>query len=499
MKLSELLQDLTPVYIKAPQASASVEVTGICHDSRVFHAGNLFVAVRGHQFDGHLFVSAACDLGASAVMVEDDHMVPSKFKGAVIKVKNSRKSIDVLASRFYNFPSEHLFVVGVTGTNGKTTTTHMIEAILNPELPTSVMGTIDYHFGGHVSASTHTTPDALQIQKYFSEWVKMGAKAVAVEVSSHALSLNRVDSVQFDAAVFTNLTRDHLDFHKTMALYEQAKSKLFSEVLVKSIKKSKRAIVNGDDPHAFSMMSREVPTWTYGLRSGDIKILNHKLTLDKSEMTVQTPCGVTTVELSMIGLHNLYNAMAAIGVGLHAGMDLKNISEKLSYLKSVRGRLERVDAPHSSIRVFVDYAHTDDALRSSLTFLKDLRAQSGEKNRIITMFGCGGDRDRGKRPLMMKTAESLSDLVIVTSDNPRTENPESIIDEVLAGATPMRIADGIILVEADRRKAIALAIKKADPGDVVLIAGKGHEDYQIIGTKKFPFDDLKIAMEALNS
>ncbi|MBK9294577.1 MAG: UDP-N-acetylmuramoyl-L-alanyl-D-glutamate--2,6-diaminopimelate ligase [Oligoflexia bacterium] len=495
MKLKELIQYVDPNLTQ--NIVDDVEVSGICHDSRFFKEGDLFVAIRGSQFDGHEFIDAAIQKNAAALVVEDEKRIPSFYKGFFLKAQNIREVVDKLSSKFYDFPSSKMFMAGITGTNGKTTTSQMIYKILSHKMPTAVMGTIDYRFASKSLPSSHTTPDAIEMQKILAQWESQGAKAVSMEVSSHALALHRVDSLQFDVAVFTNLTRDHLDFHITMEEYESAKAKLFQVILKNSQKEKKRAIVNGDDSHCRSMICKEIPTWIYGKTVGDFRLENYKLGLDESEFKLITPVGSCDFRIKSIGLHNIYNSMAAVGVGLHAGMQLSEIATSLNELEFVPGRLQRVDFKNP-VRVFVDYAHSDDALKSVLGFLKNLKDQDSSKNKIITVFGCGGDRDKGKRPLMMKAVETYSDLIVVTSDNPRTENPEAIINNILQGATPLKIADGQIIVEADRRKAIEIAIQKADSGDVVLIAGKGHENYQIIGTQKFPFDDYLIAKEILN-
>lgn len=495
MKLSKLIENIAPDLARGLD---DVEVTGICHDSRHFKEGDLFIAIRGNQFDGHEFIDEAVQKKASGLIIENDKKIPTSYKGFVLKVPNSREVVDSLASTFFDSPSSKIFLAGVTGTNGKTTTSHMIEKVLSQKFPTAVMGTIDYRFQNHSLPSSHTTPDAIQTQKILHDWVNQGAKAVSMEVSSHAMALHRVDSLQFDVAVFTNLTRDHLDFHITMEQYEQAKARLFQFILKKSQKKSKRAIVNGDDPHCRAMICKEIPAWIYGKDVGDFHLEGYKLTLDYSEFKLATPAGKMDFKINTIGMHNIYNAMAAVGVGLHAEISIQQIAESMSQLSFVPGRLQRVHAAGNK-RVFIDYAHSDDALKNVLTFLKNLRDQDSPQNKIITVFGCGGDRDKGKRPLMMKASQSFSDFVIVTSDNPRTEDPESIINDILQGAIPARVADGEIQVEIDRRKAIELAIQKADSGDVVLIAGKGHENYQIVGTQKLPFDDYKIAKEIMDA
>jgi UDP-N-acetylmuramoyl-L-alanyl-D-glutamate--2,6-diaminopimelate ligase len=499
MKLSEIIEGLKPIHVKG---SIDTEITGLCHDSRHFQKGDLFIAIKGTKFDGHMFVSQAATNGAPAIVLEDERVVPISYSGAVIKVKAARLALDTIASNFYHKPSEKLFVVGVTGTNGKTTTTYMIEALLNAHhMPTAVIGTIDTHLGSKKYQSSHTTPDALATQKLLSDWSHDGAKAVGMEVSSHALSMSRVDSVEFDVGVFTNLTRDHLDFHKTMDEYIKAKSLFFKHLLKKSHKKNKRAIMNIEDPHCRQLAEQSVPLWTYGFENGDIRAQNLKLSFNSTEFLMVTPRGNIDVRLAMIGRHNVLNALAAFGVGLHLNFDLKSLSVAMSKLQGVKGRMEKVSS-NSPVHVFVDYAHSDDALKNVLSFLKNIRDAQATPIKIITVFGCGGDRDAGKRSVMMQVAQRFSDLTVVTSDNPRNEDPEKIIDDILKGANlelfdPSNSNSAKIFKEADRKKAIEFAIKKAKPGDVVLIAGKGHENYQIIGSKKHYFDDVETAKEFL--
>ena len=492
-KLRTLLLSTPDVLeIKGP---ADPEITGVCHDSRKLAPGQVFVALRGLNSDGHRFLNEAARVGAAVLVIEDAQNVPPSFKGTVVKVKDTRRALETISAAFFRNPSLKLFVAGVTGTNGKTTTTHMIEAVLNKGLgPTGVMGTIDYHLGESVRASTHTTPDALDLQETLADWVKQGARGVAMEVSSHALAQGRADSVEFDVGIFTNLTRDHLDFHETMEKYRDAKSILFRHLLENSPKKSKRALLNGDDPAAKFMIPPKVPYWTFGLNEADIHARDVQMSFEGTNFGVVTPRGAHQFNLKMVGRHNVLNSLGAIGVGLHLELPFTMIAQSLEQLSGVRGRLQRVSSP-SPVRCFVDYAHTDDALVNVLTFLRQLRDETSPKARIITLFGCGGDRDKGKRPLMLKAAKRFSDLVVVTSDNPRTEDPSLIIKDILGQeqGDPGKNT----LVQVDRRKAIELALKEAKPEDVVLIAGKGHEDYQIIGQKKIPFDDVKIAQEFL--
>jgi UDP-N-acetylmuramoyl-L-alanyl-D-glutamate--2,6-diaminopimelate ligase len=490
MKLQSLLQNADVLEIKGP---ADPDIAGVCHDSRKIAAGHVFVAMRGLNIDGHRFLHEVARAGAAALIIEDTQYVPPSFKGTVVKVKDTRRALETLAATFFGNPSAKLFVAGVTGTNGKTTTTLMIEAVLNKGLgPTGVMGTIDYHLGESVKESTHTTPDALDLQETLADWVKQGARGVAMEVSSHALEQGRADAVEFDVGIFTNLTRDHLDFHGTMEKYRDAKSILFRHLLENGPKKSKRALLNGDDAAAKFMVPPSVPYWTFGMNEADITAKNIQMSFEGTTFDVVTPTGTHQVSLKMVGRHNVLNSLGAIGVGLHLELPFTMIAQSLAQLSGVRGRLQRVPSA-SPVRCFVDYAHTDDALINVLTFLRQLRDETSPKARIITLFGCGGDRDKGKRPLMLKAAKRFSDVIVVTSDNPRTEDPSLIIRDIVGQGDHGKNT----LVEVDRRKAIELALKEAKPQDVVLIAGKGHEDYQIIGQKKYPFDDVKVAQEFL--
>lgn len=474
------------------------EVTSICFDSRKLEKDCIFVAIRGTKVDGHAFLTEAVAKGAIALVVEDASRVPSAFEGAVAVVSDTRVALNQLAARYFAFPAEKLFAVGVTGTNGKTTITHMIEAILNKAgKPTGVIGTIDHHLGTKVWPAELTTPDPLSFQKRLKEFVDLGAKAVALEVSSIGLRQARVDAVPFDVAVFTNLSRDHLDYHADMEDYFQAKRRLFVELLKTSSKSGKRAVVNIDDEAGRRLLNElGSEAWSYGAIDGaTLRFEVIEQGFFGSRFRLHTPSGVGEFSIRMTGLHNVYNAAAAVGAALTAGVDLKTAAEALSGLNGVKGRLEAV--PNAKgLHVFVDYAHTDGAIETVLKYLNGIREAAGLKNKIITVFGCGGDRDRGKRPLMMKAAVNGSDLVVLTSDNPRTEDPESIIQDALAGA-PKDALNRTVFTVVDRREGIRKAIELADPGDVVVIAGKGHEDYQQIGTVKYPFSDVEVAREIL--
>ncbi len=468
------------------------EVSQIFFDSRLVEKNSVFVAIRGEKVDGHLHLKQACENGAIGLVVEDSKSVPNHFSGAVAIVEDSRKALIEIATHFFGSPSEKLFVVGVTGTNGKTTTTNMVEKVLNEYgWPTGVIGTIDHHFLDKVWASELTTPDPIAFQRRLAEFIALGAQAVCLEVSSHALVQSRVDEVQFDVAVFTNLTRDHLDYHHTMENYFLAKLKLFNELLARSKKKNTYAIINTDDESGVRLMGlTSGKAISYGKRDAQLTFEILSMDYSGTRFEIHSNFGSGIVELKMTGLHNVYNACAAIAVGLSAGATLETCSRGLNKLENVNGRLHLV--PNADgLHIFVDYAHTDDALRNSLSHLHQIRIQKNPDSRLICVFGCGGDRDKGKRPLMLKAAQEFADLVVVTSDNPRTEDPLKIISDIVGSQKE----NDKLMIEVDRKKAIFKALEQAKNGDAVLIAGKGHEDYQIIGKQKFAFSDVNVVKE----
>ena len=487
MKVKELINNLTVI---SASGNLDAEVKGLCQDSKLFKPGDFFIAIKGSSFDGNSFIPEACARGAAGVLTQVPKKVPGTYSGAVIEVASTRDCVNPLAQKFYGHPSEKLFLVGVTGTNGKTTTSYMIEALID----SGVIGTVDAHFKNEVFDVSLTTPDSIFLQSTLAHWVKSGAKSVAMEVTSHALSQGRADGLSFDVGVFTNLTRDHLDFHKTFENYIEAKAKLFKDLLKNSTKKNKRAILNCEDPSFEKVKPKDVPVWTYGFEKGDFKVKKLSLSLDGTELEVETPSGLFKGHLQMVGKHNVANSLGALATSTHYGISLQDAATRFSKLKGVPGRLERVPSK-SGPRVFVDFAHTDDGLVNTLSFLKQMRDETSTKSKIITVFGCGGDRDRGKRPMMMKAAMKYSDFVFVTSDNPRMEDPEKIIQDVIK-ETPKSEASKFAM-DADRRRAIQLSIERAAPGDVVLIAGRGHEKFQLAGGKKIPFDDVTVAKEIL--
>ncbi|MGD9726544.1 MAG: UDP-N-acetylmuramoyl-L-alanyl-D-glutamate--2,6-diaminopimelate ligase [Nitrospiraceae bacterium] len=496
MTLDELVSPLeSRLEVMERRGDQRVVITGVTDDSRAVEPGTLFVAVKGERADGHDYLGAAVKQGAGAVVIQQggSPLLPT------IRVKDSRRALGLLGSRFHGDPTAQLRVVGVTGTNGKTTTTYVCKSLLQScGRRVGLIGTVAYLIGDEIIPASHTTPGAIELQGLFARMVRAGLDGVVMEVSSHALALDRTAGAEFDVAVFTNLTQDHLDFHGTMDEYFRAKLRLFSSLGREGRKAGeKRAIVNLDDPRGDAVRAAcSVPVWTYGIqREADLQAHDVNLTPGGTTFRLSTPKGSIVVKSNLVGEHNVYNLLAAIGVVLHEGMALEQIQAGIADVANVPGRFERVEEGQD-FAVVVDYAHTDDALARLLTAAQALRT-----GRIITVFGCGGDRDRTKRPKMGRVAVRFSDVVILTSDNPRTEDPAGILAEVEVGVkeTLKERPEVDYVLVADRRLAIERAIREARTGDIVLIAGKGHEDYQIIGTKKFHFDDREVAREAIRN
>lgn len=480
------------VEIVEQRGSMDCIITSITDDSRAVVPGSLFVAVKGERVDGHRFVSQSIAAGAAAVMTQDS-VNAGIFP--LVRVADSRKALALVGSRFYGDPAAHLTMIGVTGTNGKTTTTYLCKALLEGlGRNVGLMGTVAYQIGSETIPATHTTPGALEFQGLLAKMRGAGLDSVVMEVSSHALAMDRTVGCEYDAAVFTNLTQDHLDYHRTMEEYFQTKLRLFTE-LGRGRKRGQRAIINMDDPRGSQVRQAcVVPTWGYAVKGrAELKAEQVRLSMNGTVFTAATPAGTFPVESRLVGEHNVYNLLGAIGVALHAGATCDQVRESVSRVTSVPGRFESV-AAGQDFMVVVDYAHTEDALIRLLDAAQAIKTQ-----RIITVFGCGGDRDRGKRPKMGRAAVLSSDVVVLTSDNPRTEDPMSILRDVEAGvreALQQRSQVEYHLVP-DRREAIGLAVRTARTGDIVLIAGKGHEDYQIVGTTKIHFDDREAAREAI--
>jgi UDP-N-acetylmuramoyl-L-alanyl-D-glutamate--2,6-diaminopimelate ligase len=495
--LSQLLEQagIQPQVVQG--SLEGVWVKGLCADSRQVQAGDLFLGMLGSRVDGSEFVGEALTRGAVAALLSQEAW--KKVSGEaewgsqpllVLPRVGLNKAVAQVAAAFYGFPARQLTLVGVTGTNGKTTTTHLIEHLLQAAgRPIALLGTLYNRWPGHCEATPHTTLFPLELQRSLRQAKEAGAEVAVMEVSSHALAQDRAWGCAFAAAVWTNLTQDHLDFHGSMENYWQAKATLFQPEYLQG-----RAVVNADDAggrRLLGAISAPLEPWAYSLKplEGIPGLWPSQVHLHPTGLkaTLHTPTGTFAVEAPLVGSFNLSNLLAAVGVALHLGIPPEAIQSALPRFPGVPGRMERVSLPGQDITVIVDYAHTPDGLEN---LLKALRPQV--QGRLICVFGCGGDRDRGKRPQMGRIAATWADQVIVTSDNPRTEDPQRILQDILAG-----IPGAPWAVEVDRRQAIRLAILEAQPGDTVVIAGKGHEDYQILGTEKIPFDDREEAREAL--
>jgi UDP-N-acetylmuramoyl-L-alanyl-D-glutamate--2,6-diaminopimelate ligase len=506
MKLRKLLEG---VEVKKIAGDPLREVEGIAYHTKQIGKGFLFAAIRGLEVDGHQFIEEAVQRGAGAVVSEEEREVSDR---TLILVPNSRQALAKISSNFYGNPSSRLKLIGITGTNGKTTTTYLLESIFRKAgFDVGVIGTINYRFGQKTTPAPNTTPESLDLQRILWEMVKEGTSHVIMEVSSHGLDLDRVFGCQFDGVVFTNLTSEHLDYHKTLQKYFESKKKLFSDYLVESRKKRRFAVTNHDDPRGEKMVEGiDLPVIRYGLSpSCDITADQVTSSFEGLSCRVRTPRGDLSIRSKLIGDFNVYNILAAVSVGIGMDVPLENLKEGVEGLEGVSGRFEKMENTRG-LHIIVDYAHTHDALERVLLGLKGI-LENGTQNRgkMITVFGCGGDRDRTKRPLMGEVAGKYSDLAILTSDNPRTEDPLAILEEVEKGLESLPLKEwhpdeielwrskkGYLKVP-DRREAIRMAIRLAQPSDTVLIAGKGHEDYQIVGKKRFPFDDRIEAQKAL--
>jgi UDP-N-acetylmuramoyl-L-alanyl-D-glutamate--2,6-diaminopimelate ligase len=482
------------------------EISGLDYNSRRVEPGFVFVAMRGESSDGNRYIDTALKNGAVAV-VTDSKSEHRRENIPWAVVPNGRRALSRMSANFYGHPAEKLKIIGITGTNGKTTTSFLCESILRHcARPSALIGTIEYHvpvkanatqagLPYKILASPHTTPEALELNQVFAEAFAAGATHAVMEVSSHALAQERVWGVPYEVAVFTNLTRDHLDYHKSMDSYFEAKSILF---LGCGTRPPRASVINADDQYGQSLgqsrktLSQQVIL--YGIQNGDFRAMNISLQQDGTKFDLVTPSGSLKIETALIGGINVYNILAAAAAATFAcGCSLQQIAEAIAQFKQVPGRFEKVDCGQP-FTVVVDYAHTDDALRNLTAIARDFASRSSSSGRVITVFGCGGDRDRTKRPLMAEAAGNGSDFVVLTSDNPRSEDPLQIIDDALPG---LRQTGTRHEVEPDRKKAIRLALTEAMPGDVVLIAGKGHEKVQITREGTFPFDDVQVAREAL--
>ena len=482
MKLKQLFKNLT-VEVKG---SKDVEITGICSDSKIICPGNLFIAKRGRSSDGNEFVLDACSAGAVAIVT--DLYNPFIPKITQVIVENIDKVEEELASRYYGAPSKSLFLAGITGTNGKTTTAYLVHHLLSSKsLSCGLLGTIECIIGEQRLLSTLTTSDVITNSKRLKEMVDKGAKAAVMEVSSHALDQNRVAGLDFDAAIFTNFSQDHLDYHETMKKYLEAKQKLFQ--IISDPKKV--AIVNIDDPFSKKIVeSCEANIITYGTQKhADVHAKEIEMNLEGTRFKLCFQGKECLIKSPLIGLFNVSNVLAAITLALTLKVKPTQIQRKIQSFKGVPGRLEKIKNT-KGVHLFVDFAHTEDSLNQMLKILSTIKT-----GRLITVFGCGGERDKGKRPKMAQVVEAFSDQMIVTSDNPRGEDPRQIASEIVKGFKTNKEA----LVELDRYQAIERAIFMAKKGDVVVIAGRGHELFQKIQGKQVPFIDSEIAFKVANS
>jgi len=484
-----LSQLLAATAVTETNADPQTRVESLCYDTRQAAPGALFFALRGVKAEGNQFVAQAAELGAMAVVSD---AASAACALPFVQVPDARAAMADMAAAFHGHPAAKLKVMGVTGTNGKTTTAFLLKHLLDADQRRcGLIGTIKYCIGDEEMDAPRTTPESPDLQELLARMVDVGSKAVAMEVSSHALVQHRVRGIEFDAAVFTNLTQDHLDYHKTMEAYFSAKALLF-ENLSKQTAKKGRAILNADDRYGRLLKERlgkKVPVITYGLgASAGFRATDVKFDATGSTFHLQAKGRSYLVRLPLIGAFNIYNALGALAAASAMGMELRAAVAAMVMAPQVPGRLQRVPAKRS-FQVFVDYAHTDDALRNVLRTLRELNP-----NRLITVFGCGGDRDRAKRPLMAAAAEEFSDWSVLTSDNPRSEDPLRILADIRAGLPGKRYEE-----IPDRESAIRRAVELAGPGDIVLIAGKGHETYQEFADRRIAFDDAVVARRAIDA
>ena len=495
MKLRELLNKIPSIVAMPNHPALDVEVKGLSTNSHACQPGDLFIGMQGTRVDGGEFWESAIASGAIAALISPQAAAkcPPQAKGdaLILTAEDMSKACAQAATSFYNYPAQQLKLVGVTGTNGKTTTTLLIEYLLSctqPPKPTALFGTLYARWPGFEQTAAYTTPFAVELQQQLSSAVTAGCQFAVMEVSSHALAQNRVMGCAFDVGVFTNLTQDHLDFHRDLEDYFAAKALLFSPDYLQG-----RAVINADDPYGRRLIEQldTEQVWSYSVNNPEAQLWTTDLNYEPNGVSgmLHTITGEAPFRLPLVGQYNISNMLAAVGAALHLGLDLDDIVEALPKFPGVPGRMERVEIqPEQDISVIVDYAHTPDSLQNLLKATRPFI-----KGKMICVFGCGGDRDRTKRPQMGKIAAELADVAVVTSDNPRTEDPERILQDILEGI-PSTVEPMVI---CDRATAIRSAIRQAQPGDGVLIAGKGHEDYQILGTEKIHFDDREQAREAL--
>jgi UDP-N-acetylmuramoyl-L-alanyl-D-glutamate--2,6-diaminopimelate ligase len=491
----ELAEEITAV---GAAGQSDEPVAGVEYDSRRVRPGSVFVAMKGGSTDGNRYIEKAIQAGALAIVTDSsptfDHLLVYQAGLLVLEVEHGRRALAQASAAFFGHPEQQLAATGITGTNGKTTTAFLLEALLNAAARTTVLvGTIEYHVAGEVRPSVHTTPESRDLFELMAEGVSRGATELVTEVSSHALDQGRATGVKFDVGVFTNLTRDHLDYHGTMQKYFAAKRLLFDGTLYPA---PHVAVLNAHDPGSeeLAVAAREAgaEVRTYGIGQGDWRAANYALTPSGAVLDLETPAGFAKVTSRLAGEVNILNLLAALTAAHARGVAFADLVEFVPRLQPVPGRFQSVDAGQP-FSVIVDYAHTDDALRNLTVLARQMTARSG--GRVLTLFGCGGDRDRTKRPKMGLAAGNGSDLVFATSDNPRSEDPLAILAEIEPGLKESGVKYS---VEPDRAAAIRLALHEAKPGDVVLIAGKGHEKEQILAGRTIAFDDAQIALSALS-
>lgn len=494
MNWKELINEIEAV---GAEGDSEQPVTGVEYDSRRVHPGAIFVAMKGGSTDGNRYVDKAIAAGALGIITDSwttyDHLVVYQAGTPVLEVEHGRRALAQASAAFFGHPERKLAATGITGTNGKTTTAFLLEELLNAAARSTVLvGTIEYHVAGEVRTSVHTTPEARDLFELMAEGVAKGATELVTEVSSHALDQGRATGVNFDVAVFTNLTRDHLDYHQTMEKYFAAKRLLFDGTAYPA---PRVAVINAHDPHAEELAAAArkagAEVRTYGIGQGDWRAASYTLTPGGAVLELETPAGAAKVASRLAGEVNILNLLAALTAAHARGVPFADLIASIPKLKPVPGRFQPVDAGQP-FTVIVDYAHTDDALRNLTELARQMTAQAGK--RVITLFGCGGDRDRTKRPRMGQAAGEGSDFVVATSDNPRSEDPLAILAEIEPGLKASKVK---YTVEPDRTAAIHVALKAAQAGDVVLIAGKGHEKEQILAGRTIPFDDAQIALSAL--
>ena len=499
MKLSPLLEGVQVIKLFQTMfgrmvVTHDVEVAGIQYDSRKIGRGDCFVAIRGTAIDGHKFIQDAIERGASVVVVQDDSAVPDSLcmhQGVIkIVVGDSRKALAQIAANYYGHPSKRMTLVGITGTNGKTTTSHLVKSILEQAgQKTGLIGTIAYQIGDETLPATHTTPESLELNQLLTRMASAGCTSVSMEVSSHALDQSRVFGIRYAVAVFTNLTQDHLDYHKTMDAYFKAKSMLFDMLPPDAC-----AVTNRDDDWGRKIFAgAHTRSLSYGFDTeSDVRVRSADLSLQGSRVSIEYHGRTTTVSSPLVGRFNVYNIVASYAAGAALNIPDETIRRGIEQTASVRGRFEPIVSSKGWTAI-IDYAHTPDALEKCLRTVHEVLPRE-RRGTIITVFGAGGDRDTAKRPIMGAVAEELSDLCIVTSDNPRTEDPDKIIRDIVAGMKNRQK----VVVQSDRRKAILDALHRAKAGDVVLIAGKGHEEYQVLGTERIHFSDREIVEEFID-